>query len=289
MQPDSIERDVVRALRQALAATPSPDSPLPPAPPLAPMHFPVVVAGLQESVTVTPDELWEGYLPLIRVLLDAHRSRGNRIIAGLVGIPGSGKSTLAAILSELWRFVGPGLGLAVVGMDGWHLTNAELDRRALPTRDGKSIPLCRRKGSPPSFDAEELAETLDHLRRCRESIPIPVYDRRLHEPLPHAATIPGDTDIVLIEGNYLLLDEGPWADVARRIDLPLWLDIDPSACREGVIARHMAGGMPADQASAKYEENDRPNTEIVLATRHCADWLIEVDASHVVRHVRPAR
>ena len=240
----------------------------------------VVVAGLPRSVTVAPSELIAVYGPLIRMLCEARASAGRRLVVGLAGIPGSGKSTLAAVLLEFWRHLRPGPLLSVVGMDGWHRTNAELDRRLFVAEDGSTMPLRRRKGSPPSFDAVAFAAALRCIRQSRGDVRIPVYDRRRHEPVRDAGVVPAEADIVLVEGNYLLLDTGEWSEVTPQIDLKLWLDIDPDACREGITARHVAGGLSPDQAARKYAENDLPNAQIALATRHRADWVIRSDPRH---------
>jgi len=283
MNPETVE-----IVHRMLARSAHPGDETPPAVALAVkgLQLEVVVAGLPSQVVLRRDELLRGYVPLMRILIEAHRSAGRRIVAGLAGVPGSGKSTLAAVLAGMWRHVGPGPALAVVGMDGWHLTNAELDQRTIVADDGSTTPLRRRKGSPPSFDAAALASALRRIRHASGNVCVPLYDRNLHEPVPNAGVIPGGTDIVLIEGNYLLLDEGAWTDVLGQIDLPLWLEIDPEACRDGLLARHIAGGMPPDQAAAKVRENDEPNARIALSTRHQAAWVIHSDGSHALTDVR---
>ncbi len=240
----------------------------------------ILVAGLPKKVRVEPGELALGYIPLMRVILNAYRAAGRRLIVGLAGVPGSGKSTAAMILAELWKIARHPPRLVVIGMDGWHLPNAELDRRFFSNPDGSTTPLRRRKGSPPSFDSTALAEALECLRRRDRDVDVPVYDRRKHEPVSADTVVRREDDIVLIEGNYLLLNEGSWAEVVRRIDLPLWLEIDPRACREGIIARHMAGGMAPEAAAAKYAENDQPNADIAISGRHRAAWIVRADADH---------
>lgn len=240
----------------------------------------VPVAGFRETVSISPAELVHGYGALMRLLRRANREAGRRIIVGLAGIPGSGKSTTTAVLAELWREALLEPPIAVVGMDGWHLTNAELDRRFYVAPDGSTLPLRRRKGSPPSFDAVRLAEALRAIRNADHEVRIPVYDRTRHEPIADAGLVPSEAGIVLVEGNYLLLDEGPWADVYATLDLPIWLDVDPAACREGILARHIAGGMRPQEAADKYAENDLPNAQIAMSGRRRARWLIQCDSSH---------
>jgi pantothenate kinase len=249
---------------------------------LSSVQLEVMVAGIRVTVTVGPEEIVQAYVPLMRLIRQSWCSAGRRILVGLAGVPGSGKSITAAILARLWRTAGAGPALAVVAMDGWHLTNEELNRRPFVAADGSTVPLRRRKGSPPSFDAVGLAAALRRIRRARSDVPIPVYDRNLHEPVPGGTVVPADTGIVWIEGNYVLLDEGPWANVSGQFDLSLWLDIDPAACREGIIARHVSGGMSPEEAADKYAENDWPNTQIALTSRDRAAWLIRCSPSHTV-------
>jgi pantothenate kinase len=51
----------------------------------------------------------------------------------------------------------------------------------------------------------------------------------------------------------------------------IFLDSNLALARERVIARHVRGGCTVEQATAKYESNDRINAEIVLSTRVNAD------------------
>lgn len=236
------------------------------------------VAGLTKDVVVDGHTFLAAYAPTMRVLLDAWSDARRRTMVALAGVPGSGKSTFVATLAALWQAIDPGPRLCVIGMDGWHLTNAELDARRTDAPDGSPIPLRRRKGSPSSFDVERLASDLATLKQAGRDVGIPVYDRRLHDPVPDGLIVPANADIVLVEGNYLLLREGPWTRVAELFDVTFWLDIDPAACHEGIIARHVAGGMERPDAEAKYAENDRPNSEVALAGREHAQWIIELDA-----------
>ena len=105
-------------------------------------------------------------------LLDAARTDGRRRVLGIVGGPGAGKSTLAASLA--------GPGVAVVGMDGWHLANSVLDR--LGRRD--------RKGAPDTFDAAGYVAFLDRVRSREATVWAPEFRREIEEPIAGALEVP---------------------------------------------------------------------------------------------------
>lgn len=84
----------------------------------------------------------------------AHASPGERVLVGLCGAPGSGKSQLAKhVIEAVNRRSGGGGGggeetAIIVGMDGWHLTRAQLAQMDDPQRAKD------RRGAPWTFDDE---------------------------------------------------------------------------------------------------------------------------------------
>ena len=189
-------------------------------------------------------------------------SPSSRHLIGIAGVGGSGKSTFASRLIEHIQQALPDQPdfARLIPMDGFHLRNEALD--ALNLRD--------RKGSPPTFDA---ATYITLLRRCKldlaQPIPFPVYDRALHEPvLRHDIehTITPATRLILTEGNYLLLDEPPWARLAHVLDECWLLDTLLEQAGKWILARHQRGGRTAENALIHYERNDLPNANLVL---HC--------------------
>lgn len=154
---------------------------------------------------------------------------GGRRILGIAGAPGAGKSTLAARLVEQLA------GRAVlVPMDGFHLAGAELERLG---RAG-------RKGAPDTFDAAGYAALLRRLRHPEGQDPVyaPAFDRAIEEPVAGSVRVPADVPLVVTEGNYLLLDEGPWAPVRELLDEVWFLDADPATRVRGLVDRHVRFG-----------------------------------------------
>ena len=186
---------------------------------------------------------------------------GARRILGITGAPGAGKSSLvAAIVASLG-----GLALAVP-MDGFHLANAELERLGRGDR----------KGAPDTFDAEGYVVTLRQLREAGEDeiVYVPEFDRDADQPRADAIAIPGRVPLVVTEGNYLLLDDRPWAAIRDLLDEVWYLDPDDRTRVERLIDRHVRHGKTREDARAWVERSDEANSRLVAATRDRADVII---------------
>lgn len=177
-----------------------------------------------------------------------------RFCVALAGPPGAGKSTLAEALAAALEARCPG-EVAVVPMDGFHYD------------DGLLVPwgLRPRKGAPETFDIGGLAATLERIRAGDAPVAVPVFDRSIEIARAGARIVEPRHRIVLVEGNYLLLDEAPWRDLARRFDMTIRLDVPESVLRERLVRRWLDHGFAPAEAEAKAEGNDLPNARRVLA------------------------
>ena len=195
---------------------------------------------------------------LVASIQGAHEP-GKRRLVGVIGAPGAGKTHLV-------RFLQHAVSDAVVGivpMDGFHLANEVLE--ATGTR--------QYKGRPDTFDVAGLVHLLDRLRR-RETGPIyaPRFRREIEEPIAGAIPVGTDTDLVIVEGNYLLLDDAPWDAIAPRLDSTYYLDTPERIRTDRLVARQRR--TYGDGATDWIERVDRPNAAIVETTRHRADFIV---------------
>lgn len=189
-------------------------------------------------------------------------SPSRRTMLGITGAPGSGKSTLAAGLQDA---LGPDRAV-VVPMDGFHLSEAII---AETSRE-------RRKGAPDTFDVGGFLSLLARLRaRDEDIVYAPSYRRGLEEPIAASIAVPARTPLVIIEGNYLLLDQAPWASVRRLLDEVWFVSASPVARRERLVRRHVEFGMEPDAATAWTAGPDEANAVLVDATRGRADRVID--------------
>ncbi|GGM11572.1 nucleoside/nucleotide kinase family protein [Deinococcus aerophilus] len=186
---------------------------------------------------------------------------GGRTVLGLTGAPGAGKSTLCTALAGAL-----GTQAAVVGMDGFHLANAELER--LGRRD--------RKGAPDTFDAGGYAALLARLRAGGEdTVYAPAFDRTLEESIGSAVPVPAGTPLILTEGNYLLLEDPPWPEVRRQLDTVWFLEVPDEVRVPRLISRHVAFGKTSAQAEAWAAQVDGRNAARIQASRSRADLIVQ--------------
>ena len=108
----------------------------------------------------------------------------------------------------------------------------------------------------------------------------PVYDRNLHEPLKHRLHITGS--ILLVEGNYLLLDEKPYRSLSALCDYCVFIQAEENLLRDRLIDRKSRGGLSKEQAEVFYEKSDRCNVQRVLHNRLNSDevWKLCTDGGY---------
>jgi len=198
-----------------------------------------------------------------RARLEALLAGGGRKLLGLVGAPGSGKSTVAqALLDAL-----PGRA-QVVPMDGFHLANAELGRLG---RAGRT-------GAPDTFDSAGYVALLRRLRNqpAGEVVYAPEFRREIEEPVAGAIAVRPETPLVITEGNYLLLEEGPWAGVAPLLDEVWYVEVDDGLRIERLLRRHQQFGRSPEAARAWVAQTDEPNAARIAATRARAHHILRL-------------
>lgn len=189
--------------------------------------------------------------------------RGTRTVLGLTGAPGAGKSTLGAALVAA---LGPDVAV-LVPMDGYHYANVVLE--ALGRRD--------RKGAQDTFDAGGYVSLLRRLRSGEEEVVhAPEFRREIEEPVGSALPVPRDVPLVVTEGNYLLLREGPWAALEGLVDQTWYLEPGDDLRHDRLIERHEAFGKPPEQARAWALGTDEANARLIAGTRDRADLVVQL-------------
>ena len=238
----------------------------------------MTVNGLPQRVRYRTDTVEHLFLPLLRRLTELQRRSGQRCITFLAAPPATGKTTLAQFLERLSHTEEGLTPVQALGMDGFHYPNRCLAAHTI-RQGGEEIPLKSIKGAPETFDAAALAEKLAAAKVG--AVQFPVYDRRIHDPRPDALIV--DASILLIEGNWLLLDEDLWRNLRALADYSIRIDAAPELLRERLIGRKMQGGLSEAEARAFYEASDTANVLRFAAHAGAADevWRMEADGDFV--------
>jgi pantothenate kinase len=187
---------------------------------------------------------------------------GRRVLVGLAGEPGSGKSTTAARLAE--AFEAAGTSAVVVPMDGFHLAGATLAR----------LGRLDRKGAVDTFDADGWLALLRRIRRADATVWAPDYVRGLEEAVAGSIEVPPAVEVVVVEGNYLLVDDEPWRSARAELDLAWWVEVPQRDRLRRLVARHVRHGMAEEAALAWATGPDERSALGVRPTRERADDVL---------------
>ena len=207
------------------------------------------------------------FMPFLHELTALRMTLDRKVIAYLVGAPGSGKSTLAEFLEQLSRErqseVDP---IRALPMDGYHFSAAYMNITTVE-RDGEQVLMRDIKGAPETFDVDLLVEKIREVRQ--EGTNWNIYDRKIHDVLPDYLSV--EDDILLIEGNYLLLKETGWTNVRTLADYSVFLDVPFDVLRERLINRKAQGGLSREEAEKFFEFSDSKNLKRILNNSAQAD------------------
>ena len=188
-------------------------------------------------------------------MIEQIHTDSGRIMIAIAGPPGSGKSTLAAaVVKQLNASSKSSSEAALLPMDGFHLGNDELDIRGL----------LERKGAPETFDVQGLLALLKNVKTTNVDLRYPLFDRICDDVLADAGLLKASTSIVVVEGNYLLLDAPLWSEISALFDATVFLDPLLSTLEKRLIERWLNHGFSAQQASEKVHSNDLINAKLVL-------------------------
>jgi len=148
----------------------------------------------------------------------------------------------------------------LVGLDGWHLSRAQLDVFPEPQVAHD------RRGSHWTFDGAGYVSFVRQLRDISlitdgKVITAPSFDHALKDPTPNAVSIHPHHRIVVIEGLYVFLAIHPWSDGGLLLDERWFIEVDPKEARRRLVGRHVLTGVAKDMEEAEWraDENDMPS------------------------------
>ncbi|MBR9872808.1 MAG: nucleoside/nucleotide kinase family protein [Vibrionaceae bacterium] len=227
------------------------------------------VSGFENDATFPNKNVAQIHKPLVEKFTRLFQEKQERTIIFLCAPPGSGKSTLAAFWEHLSQQSPDLEPLQVLPFDGFHYPNEILDNNFIE-RDGKQISLRSIKGSFETFNLSELIRKLKQLKTKNPNWPY--YDRNLHDPVDDVIAV--TKNIVVVEGNWLLLNEPVWSRLHELADFTIFIDTDPTFLENRLVQRKVRGGVTEEDAKAFYQNSDSVNVELVLKSSVPADLTL---------------
>lgn len=223
------------------------------------------VNGLVVSASFHDEDVAHIFRPLVKRWQKLQRRKQRRIFVFLSAPPGCGKTTLSLFLEHL-SHQDDQEPIQAIGMDGFHYSNAYLDAH-IYCENGRTFPLKQRKGGSDTFDVEALKQKIVDGRSADNLWPL--YSRKIHDVIANQVRL--EQKIILIEGNYLLLNIGAWKSLITYCDDSVFVAAEEAELRDRLIQRKVAGGSDLKAAQAFYAQSDRRNINQVLHQRHKAN------------------
>lgn len=199
--------------------------------------------------------------------LTQYHQLGSRVVIAVAGPPGAGKSTLSEDLVDTINDTKGEGHAAVVPMDGFHLTNEVLIERGRLDR----------KGAPDTFDVEGLISLVHRIKQADADVSYPIFDRSIEASHIDAGRLPKECELVVVEGNYLLLDEAPWSQLEPYFDLKVFTSPSFEELERRLIQRWLDYGYTQQQAEQKAWNNDLLNAKTVVEKSRQADLVFDQD------------
>lgn len=236
------------------------------------MNYDVEINGIAVHAEYSEDNINNIFIPMLKRMKQMQEQKKSRILVMLAAPPGAGKSTLLSFLQHLSMTV-PGLNpVTVIGMDGFHRYQDYLLSHTL-MRDGKEYKMVDVKGTPETFDLNLFIERVKRVA-AGEICGWPAYNRMTHNPEEDAVTVNGD--IVILEGNYLLLERPGWSELQQYADLTIRITADEKMLRKRLLDRKIKSGTEPDKAAQFVDFSDMYNVRICLNESYKADIELNV-------------
>jgi hypothetical protein len=241
------------------------------------MKYNTEINGINVNAEFPADAIEKIFLPLLRELTRLQKEKNRRIFVILAAPPGAGKSTLLSFLQYLSENTEGITPITGIGMDGFHHYQDYLLSHTT-VRNGEEIQMVKVKGAPETFDLDLLLERVKKVA-SGEKCGWPLYDRMKHNPQENAIRVTGD--IVILEGNYLLLDQPGWTEIKKYSDYSIKLTADEKLLKSRLLDRKIKSGASPEEAEKFVGFSDMANVRICL--NHSAEADLEIYIGNEIR------
>lgn len=236
------------------------------------------INGLNQEVKFSAEAVEKVFKPFLQKLGELQAMMDRKIVAYIAAPPGAGKTALVQFLEKISRedkFLSP---VRALGLDGFHYDSEYLQKNTIEL-DGKEILLNDIKGAPETFDVDGLQFKLREVRQ--EGTDWNIYDRKIHDVVHNVLSV--EDEIILLEGNYLLLKDSHWTNIRVLADYTVFIKAAPEFVKERLISRKVQGGLSREEAEKFYYASDSKNVERVLKNSSAANetWQLLDDGDFI--------
>ena len=186
----------------------------------------------------------------------------NRYFIALSGPPASGKSTISEKLAN--DLSAKDYNTSILQMDGFHYDDLIL----------KEKKLLLKKGAPETFDVMGLINFVSRLQK-EDEVVIPIFDRTLELSRSSAVIISKNTKVIIVEGNYVLLNSYPWRELHKFFNTTVMINCGKKILEKRLIERWENFNLPKEEIDEKVYKNDLPNGVNVLKNSIKAEYILE--------------
>ncbi|MBD5656405.1 MAG: nucleoside/nucleotide kinase family protein, partial [Candidatus Eremiobacteraeota bacterium] len=104
----------------------------------------------------------------------------------------------------------------------------------------------------------------------------PKFHREIEEAIAGEIPILYEQQLIITEGNYLLLDRGHWSNIEALVDEIWYVDVPDELRVRRLVARHVRFGRSEAAATEWVERTDEVNSALVASTRIRADRIVRL-------------
>ena len=241
------------------------------------INYKTEINGLPQDLRFSKGAVEKIFKPFLLKLSELREITDRKVVAFIAAPPGAGKTSLAQFLEKFSREHIEISNVRALGMDGFHYDSEYLKANKI-IKANKEILLNDIKGAPETFDVDTLQEKLREVRQ--EGTDWNIYDRMIHDVVHNVLSV--EDDIILLEGNYLLLKEPRWTNIRVLADYTVFIKARPAMLKERLINRKIQGGLSREEAEKFYNESDSQNVTRVLQNSATANetWMLQSDCDY---------
>ncbi|HEB30300.1 MAG TPA: hypothetical protein ENI15_05415 [Spirochaetes bacterium] len=239
----------------------------------------IVDSKVDYTVKYTKKTITNSFIPLtVEISRLFHGNKIGCTIIGISGPPGSGKSSISAVFRQMLSK--KGIEPVILPIDGFHFKNEKLKKMtpAVCHVAGKELKnnmtLYQKKGAKETYDTKYLLSCMKKLKNLKEFY-WPVYSRKIHEPVSEGIFISDQKALYIVEGNYLFLRTNPWCELARFLDLKIFISSREGLVKKRIIKRKKRGGFSRKEALDHFRRSDSLNIDEVLNCSAGYDYTLE--------------